>query len=115
MQKSRYRRPSASHMYAPFPLTTNRGVPPTDRNERTGLSTRTRRLSCARPKSRSDSGALGVLMASEPMSDPQGVEHLLRRGYDAREDRRLPLRVLARLARPQLHDEVEEVERVVRF
>src|SRR3989454_2165614 len=115
MQKSRSCRPSASQRDGPFPLTMNRGVPPTDRNARTGLSTPPTRLSNASAKSRSDSDAGGSLPGSDPMSDPQGVEHLLRRGEDTREDRRFPLRVLARLARAELHDEVEEVERVVRL
>src|SRR5712692_4766467 len=115
MQKSRYCCPSASQRNEPFPLTMNRGVPPTDRNARTGLSTPPTRLSNASAKSRSDSGARGTPPGSDPMSDPQRVEHLLRRGQDTREDRRLPLRVLARLARTELHHEVEEVERVVRL
>src|SRR5207245_2200490 len=115
MQKSRYCCPSASQRDGPFPLTMNRGVPPTDRNARTGLSTPPARLSSASAKSRSDSGAAGAAPVSDPMSDPQGVEHLLRRGQDACEDRRLPLRVLARLARAEFHHEVEEVERIVRL
>src|SRR5438128_10531343 len=93
----------------------NRGVPPTDRNARTGLSTPPARLSSASEKSLSDSGARSAPPGSDPMSDPQGVEHLLRRGQDTREDRCLSLGVLARLARAELHDEVEEVERVVRL
>src|SRR3989442_2210286 len=115
MQKSRYSCPSASQRDEPFPLTMNRGVPPTDRSARTGLSTPPTRLSNASAKSRSDSGARGTPPGSDPMSDPQGVEHLLRRGQDTGEDRRLALRVLARLARAELHHEVEEVERVVRL
>src|SRR2546425_6994542 len=115
MQKSRYSCPSASQRDEPFPLTMNRGVPPTDRNARTGLSTPPTRLSNASAKSRSDSGARGTPPGSDPMSDPQGVEHLLRRGQDTGEDRRLALRVLARLARAELHHEVKEVQRIVRL
>src|SRR3954466_12754586 len=43
----------------------------------------------------------------------EGVERLRDRGRDAGEDRRLPLGVLARLGRPQLVDEVEELAGVV--
>src|SRR6266852_1910943 len=113
MQKSRYCRSSASQRYAPLPRTMNRGVPPTDRNARTGLSTPPARLSSASEKSRSDSGARSAAPGSDPMSKPQGVEHLLRRRQNACEDRRLSLRVLARLGRAEFHHEVEEVQRIV--
>src|SRR3954452_15905293 len=43
----------------------------------------------------------------------EGVERLADRHRDAGEDRRLALGVLARLGRPQLVDEVEELRRVV--
>src|SRR5689334_16869471 len=43
----------------------------------------------------------------------EGVERLADRHRDAGEDRRLALGVLARLGRPQLVDEVEELTRVV--
>ena len=98
MQKSRYCRPSASRMFAPLPLTTNRGIPPTEWNARTGLSTPPTRLSRARLNSFSDSAARGATTASEPMSDPQAVDHLLGHGEEAGEDGGLPLRVLARFA-----------------
>src|SRR5919197_5038017 len=102
-------------MRGPFPRTMNRGVPPTARNARTGLSTPPTRLSWARAKSLSDLGAGGGLVLARATSVSQGVQHRFRLRQDAGEDRGLLLRVLARLARSQLHDEVEEVEGMVRF
>src|ERR671936_497831 len=101
-------------MRGPFPRTMNRGVPPTARNARTGLSTPPTRLSWARAKSLSDLGAGGLVLA-RPISVSQGVEHRFRLRQDAGEDWGLLLRVLARLAGSKLHDQVEEIERMVRL
>src|SRR2546430_17586628 len=90
-----------------------RGAPPTDRKARRGLSTPPTKLRWARSKSPSDLGAGGPPARSELISDPQGVEHLFRRREDAGEDRCLPLRVSARLARPNVHEEVEAFVRIV--
>src|SRR6266568_2130728 len=99
----------------PLPRTAKRGVPPTARKARTGLSTPPTRLRCARRYKRSECGARGTFHGIKSMSRPQRIEHLLRRRPDASEDRRLPLREPARLGRAELHHEVEEIHWLVGF
>src|ERR1017187_3391733 len=73
-----YSHPSTSMRREPFAWSTTRGVPPTARNARTGLSTPPTRIFCARSKSSAERGRAFCSMAGssaglEPASDVLSV------------------------------------------
>src|SRR3990172_5941872 len=90
-----------------------RGVPPTARNERTGLLTPPARTPWARAKSASFRGCGDAWASTRKQSVPQrSHEGLGLRGH-AREDRGLDRGVAARLTRAEFHHKVEELAGVV--